>query len=294
MGIAGRESVDTPCNVEPEFQDLGDIDEGDVRRALDAFSNPSATVLLTIQRSFLPLNKGQSILGILLGRDIRRFSKWQQDKNRIDRFAAPVFFMQVGKSPNQVVWFNGSLDGYEEYLLSRFPPENLYPHEIEWLPGQAERDDRQEHHKFFVYVLHTDCGHYIGHTADVEQRLHAHQAGSVVSTAGRHPVLIKKLEYDTREEAAHMESVLKTLRDARSPAYERWVGHEPLPWNRPLWMTETDENLWTLFEDPDRLAKCRAVEITNSGIRETSSWAYRMNIRCKWSGGMCESDDTIL
>ena len=293
MGIAGRESVDTPCNGEPEFQDLEDIDEGDVRRALDAFSNPSGIIPITIQRLLLPLDKGKSISGVLLGRDIRRFSRWQKNTNTIDRFAAPVFFMQIGKSPNQVVWFNGSSDAYEEFLLSRFPLERLHPHEIEWLPGQAERDDQQERHTFFVYVLHTDCGHYIGHTADVEQRLHAHQAGSVLSTVGRHPVLIKMLQYDTRCEAAHMESVLKTLRDARSPAYVPWVGHEPLPWNRPLRMTETDENLWTLFEDPERLAKCRAVEITNSGIKQ-GSFNYRMNIRCKWADVACGSGDTVL
>lgn len=294
MGIVGSRSVDTPCDVEPRFQDLIDIGEEDVRRALDAFRNPSGIIPLTIPWLGLPRNKGERCIGILLNRDMRRFSM-RRDKRGTDiaRFTAPVFFMQVGKSPDQVVWFNGSSDAYEEHLLSRFPPEKLYPHEIEWLPGQAERDDQQERRKFFVYVLHTDCGHYIGHTADVEQRLHAHQAGSVVSTAGRHPVLIKKLEYNTRDEAAHMESVLKTLRDARSPAYEPWVGHEPLPWNRPLWMTETDENLWTLFEDPDRLAKCRAVEITNSGIKQ-GAFDYRMNIRCKWTGGTCGSGDTVL
>ena len=286
MGIAGRESVDTPSNPEPRFQNLEDIREEDVHRALEAFSNPSGITPLTIPRLDLPLNKGGRCIGILLDRDMRSLSR-RRDKRglEIDRFAEPVFFMQVGKSPSQTFWFNGSANGYEEYMLSRFPLEELYPHEIEWLRGQAERDANQERCKFFVYVLHTDCGHYVGHTADVEQRLHAHQAGSVVSTAGRHPVLIKKLEYDTRDEAAHMESVLKTLRDARSSAYEQWVGHEPLPWNRPLRMTETDENLWKLFEDPDILAKCRAVEITNSGIKQ-GSFAYRMDIRCKWASGM--------
>ncbi len=262
---------------------MEDIREEDMHRALDAFSNPSGIVPLTIPRLDLPLTKGERCIGILLDRDMRSLSR-RRDKwgIEIDRFAAPVFFMQVSRSPGQVLWFNGSADGYEEYMLSRFNPEKSYPHEIEWFPGRAERDAQQERSTFFVYVLHTDCGHYVGHTSDVEQRLHAHQAGSVVSTAGSHPVLIKKLAYDTRDEAAHMESVLKTLRDARSPAYERWVGHEPLPWNRPLRMTETDENLWTLFEDPDRLAKCRAVEITNSGIKQ-GSFAYRMNIRCKWA-----------
>ena len=288
MGIASGKSVETPCTAEPTFQDLMDISEEDVCRALDDFNNPSGIVPLTIPRLDLPFNKGERCIGILLDRDMRRFSRLHKD-----RFTAPVFFMQVGKSPDQVAWFNGSSDGYDQCLLSRFPTEKLYPHEIEWLPGQAERDDQQERRKFFVYVLHTDCGHYIGHTADVEQRLHAHQSGSVVSTAGRHPVLIKKLQCSTRDEAALMESVLKTLRDAMSPAYGQMVGHEPLPWNRPSWMTETDENLWTLFEDPERLAKYRAVEITNSGIKQ-GSFDYRMNIRCKWAGGTCGSGDAVL
>jgi putative endonuclease len=66
---------------------------------------------------------------------------------------------------------------------------------------------------FFVYVLRSEkTGRlYVGHTADLQQRLGQHNNGITKSTKNRGPwKLIHHEEFGTRSEAAQRERFLKT------------------------------------------------------------------------------------
>ena len=103
-------------------------------------------------------------------------------------------------------------------------------HDPEWIEGQAERDAQLGRNRFFVYVLDTDFGHYVGHTWDVGSRLRAHRSGDVPSTRGGNPVLLwQSRPFATRADAASFEASLKSLRDQRSERYYEIVGFEPEP-----------------------------------------------------------------
>ncbi|MCE2459062.1 MAG: hypothetical protein J4G14_14825 [Dehalococcoidia bacterium] len=65
----------------------------------------------------------------------------------------------------------------------------------------------------YVYVLATDEGSYVGHTADLERRVREHHVGRVKSTAGTNPSLVWDRLMLTRAHADACERVLKTLRD---------------------------------------------------------------------------------
>ena len=111
----------------------------------------------------------------------------------------------------------------------RHEPENLGAR-------QAARDRAAgPSRRYYVYVLETDCGHYVGHTARPQARLWEHRTGQSWSTAGTNPRRIwQSRPFRTRDEAAHMEAALKTMRDQRVNRYQEIVGHEPIPWSRPL------------------------------------------------------------
>lgn len=104
-------------------------------------------------------------------------------------------------------------------------------HDPERLERQEERDAQLGRTEFYVYVLDTAYGHYVGHTWNVRSRVRQHVAGQVPSTAGGAPLLIwQSASFSTRGEAARFEAALKSLRDQQSPRYREIVGLEAVPW----------------------------------------------------------------
>ncbi|MBC6412890.1 MAG: hypothetical protein GDA39_08475 [Hyphomonadaceae bacterium] len=63
-----------------------------------------------------------------------------------------------------------------------------YWHKPERLYGQNDRDAKHPDRKYFVYVLNTDSGHYVGHSYSVDTRVTQHRGGKVQSTRGTCPV----------------------------------------------------------------------------------------------------------
>ena len=109
-----------------------------------------------------------------------------------------------------------------------------YWHDPEWLEGQAERDAQLGRTTFYVYVLGTDYGHYVGHTWNVRNRVAEHQQDEVPSTAGGDPVLLwQSRAFQTREDAAGFEAALKSWRDSGSPRFRETTGHEPEYFDNP-------------------------------------------------------------
>ena len=68
---------------------------------------------------------------------------------------------------------------------------------------------------YFVYILRStkDEKYYIDQTNDLQARLDLHNAGRVVSTKSRRPVVLIKSEiFNTRGEARKRENYLKKLK----------------------------------------------------------------------------------
>ena len=88
-----------------------------------------------------------------------------------------------------------------------------------------------EHHggPWHVYILHTDAGHYIGHTGNLERRLSEHERGQHKATLGLRPTLVWATEQPRREEATLLEATLKSLRDQRADTFEAMTGIKPIP-----------------------------------------------------------------
>ena len=94
---------------------------------------------------------------------------------------------------------------------------------------QDLRDAADPNRRFYVYVLETDYGHYVGHTSHVRLRVDQHQAGDVPSTADGNPKLAwRSNPLKTREAAASFEAALKSLRDQRAPRFREITGLEPV------------------------------------------------------------------
>ncbi len=101
-------------------------------------------------------------------------------------------------------------------------------------PEQARRDAAIPNRRFYVYVLQTDYGHYVGHTARLEARLREHRDGESASTAGGNPRRAwVSAPFSRRHEAASFEAALKSLRDQRAPRFTEITGLEPLPFVSP-------------------------------------------------------------
>ena len=103
---------------------------------------------------------------------------------------------------------------------------------------QDRRDAAVPNRRFYVYVLDTDYGHYVGHTAHVGRRFREHQDGEAVSTAGGNPTLAwESGPFPKRQAAARFEAELKSFRDRRHPAFREYTGLDPVPFaNRPKGM----------------------------------------------------------
>lgn len=90
--------------------------------------------------------------------------------------------------------------------------------------------DRNE---FYVYILDTDAGHYVGHSQNVGIRFQMHVSDKVPSTRGLQPKLVWVSDrFETRAEAAGFEAALKTLRDQRHPRFKHFTGREPMVFKR--------------------------------------------------------------
>ena len=108
-------------------------------------------------------------------------------------------------------------------------------YEPEDLGGEQDRRDAAiPNRRFYVYVLATDDGHYVGHTAHVGRRFREHQDGETESTAGSNPELAwTSGPLQTRADAAGFEAALKSLRDQRAPRFKEITGLDPIPFRRP-------------------------------------------------------------
>ena len=103
-------------------------------------------------------------------------------------------------------------------------------HDAEHIDGLEERDAELGRTNFYVYVLATGYGHYVGHTANVRARLGAHVGDRVESTSGGEPKLLwTSYPFSTRREAAEFEAAMKSLRDQRSKRFHEITGFEPVP-----------------------------------------------------------------
>ncbi len=107
-------------------------------------------------------------------------------------------------------------------------------HDPEQLSGLEKRDAQLGRSAFYVYVLDTAYGHYVGHSANVRSRIQAHEAGEVFSTAGGDPKIVwQSAPLPTRAEAARFEAALKSWRDNGKDAFKACTGFEPVSFLTP-------------------------------------------------------------
>ena len=105
---------------------------------------------------------------------------------------------------------------------------------------QAQRDALISGRKYFVYVLETDYGHYVGHSARVRARVREHVDGQTPSTAGGNPVLAwTSYPLPTRDDAARFEAALKSLRDQRADRFREITGLDPVPFKQLTYSNAT-------------------------------------------------------
>ena len=111
-------------------------------------------------------------------------------------------------------------------------------YEPEWLgEEQAERDASIPGRRYYVYILETDFGDYVGHTARLRSRIREHKNGDVQSTVGGRPQLAwyTKRPFRTRDDAASFEAALKALRQKRASRYKEITGLDPMPFRHPAY-----------------------------------------------------------
>ena len=105
-------------------------------------------------------------------------------------------------------------------------------HDPEHLAGQEARDAELGRTEFYVYVLGTRYGHYVGHTANVGARLGPHWSGEVESTAGGEPELLwRSRPFRSRRDAARFEAAMKSLRDQQAERFQEITGLVPIPFD---------------------------------------------------------------
>lgn len=103
-------------------------------------------------------------------------------------------------------------------------------HAVEQIPGEEWSDDLARRRRFYVYVLATDRGHYVGHTGRPDPRLREHLRDRCRSTRGTNPKRVWLSEpMETRKDAKRMEATLKTWRDQRSERFLEMIGELPQP-----------------------------------------------------------------
>ena len=94
--------------------------------------------------------------------------------------------------------------------------------------------------KFYVYVLYTDTGWYVGSTDDVRRRVKEHQAGKTRSTRGKNPRLVwQSRPMPSREVALSFEKELEWYRRSRLSMWTEVTGLDR--WSRT---SETPVPVW--------------------------------------------------
>ena len=126
--------------------------------------------------------------------------------------------------PKALVWTLEHGDPMRRRPWRRFyRPEQLGP-------DQDERDAAVPGRRYYVYVLTTEYGHYVGHSARVSARVRQHKNGDVPSTADGNPMLVwNSYPLSARYDAARFEAALKALRDQRSDRFREITGQDPIP-----------------------------------------------------------------
>ena len=100
-------------------------------------------------------------------------------------------------------------------------------------PEQDRIDALMPDRRYYVYVLLTDFGHYVGHTGRPRTRIREHLRGESSATAGTDPEPVwMSGPMWTREDAAKFEAALKSLRDQRSRRFKEITGLDPIPLRR--------------------------------------------------------------
>ena len=204
------------------------------------------------------LGEPRTYAGILLARDLRVVRHIGNGQV----MSVPMFYM---RDLEEMFAFNCSSDAYyTEYISAPAGHEIAFNawHDPEVLPDAHEMDAELGRNEFYVYVLRTDFGHYVGHTCDVTRRINEHQNGGVQSTAGSNPELVwtsKKLS--TRDQAIGLEARLKKYQEWYPERYQREVGLEARSFYPNRRFTDIDKILWELFEFPDFIATRPVVEI---------------------------------
>lgn len=98
---------------------------------------------------------------------------------------------------------------------------------------QDERDASIPGRKYFVYVLETDFGHYVGHTARLHQRINEHLRGDPTTMNSNPRPAWNSGPFTTRRAAQRFEAALKSWRDQRSRTFKDRTGLEPEPFIKP-------------------------------------------------------------
>ena len=140
----------------------------------------------------------------------------------------------------------------------------------QWLPEvwySSEMDDMGLEdipgEQYYVYVLDTDKGTYVGHTRYLVKRVRKHSSNQVRSTVRKRSKIVwRSLAFKSRRDADNAERVLKTLRDMGHEDFFKITGVRPEPWlggdmndQRPLSTEEPPRTsypfLWQLLEKQD-------------------------------------------
>lgn len=115
-------------------------------------------------------------------------------------------------------------------------------HDPESLPELAARDAARGRSEYFVYVLDTKYGHYVGHTGNIRARLRAHAVGKVPSTARGEPRLIwRSAPLPTRARATRFEAALKSWRDNERAEFRNTTGFDASPFNKPAFTHHAEQ-----------------------------------------------------
>lgn len=131
--------------------------------------------------------------------------------------------------------------GYKYCYRCYIGRQNSNWHDPEYAIAKSlkSRDTAKGRSRFWVYVLETDCGHYVGHTANPSARIRAHEKNEVLSTAGSNPRK-KWLSFpiSSREDAIDFEAALKSYRDSENPKFLEMTGLSPIPFDLPRWKSK--------------------------------------------------------
>lgn len=123
---------------------------------------------------------------------------------------------------------------YQRCYRCYFACKSGHWHDPECLPQLDERDFRYNRSEFYVYVLWTTYGHYVGHTWNTSIRFNDHVNGRVFSTVGGCPKLVwRSKPFPTRHDAAKFEAAMKCWRDTYNNNFQLRTGTPPIPFRPP-------------------------------------------------------------